>query len=99
MPRRLPQPSYDRSPPHEAILKSSSWPQALPNYLDYGKTKQVELPHPRKVRLSQKGTREHSECSLTVIGGTLSLPNRDVRFRSKADMCAAKGLLYPRKRT
>jgi hypothetical protein len=61
-------------------------PEQSPNYLDYRKTKQVKLPHLRKVRLSQKGTREHSECSLTVIGGTLSLPNRDVCFGSLADI-------------
>jgi hypothetical protein len=59
-------------------------PKRSPNYLDYGNTKQVKLPHLRKVRLSQKRTREHSEGSLTVIGGTLSLPNRDVRFMSKS---------------
>ena len=90
MPRRLPQPPYDRSPPHEAILETVMAPKSSPNYLDYGKTKQVKLPHLRESSVSQKGTREHSECSLRVIGETLRLPNRDVRFGSKADICSAK---------
>jgi hypothetical protein len=87
MPRRLPQPSYDQSPPHEAILKSSSWPpKRSQSSLDYGKTIQVKLPHLRKSSVSQKRTREHSKYLPTVIGGTLSLPNRSVRFPPKANI-------------
>jgi hypothetical protein len=64
-------------------------PKRSPNYLDYGKTKQVKLPHLRKSSVSQKRTRDHSECSLTVIGGTLRLPNRDIRFGSLADIATS----------
>src|SRR5262245_30043336 len=109
MPRRLPQPSYDRSRPHEAILKLLSWPPSAPRIIWITEKPKQELLHLRKVRLSQNWTREQ-HCQnvepanpwrpLRIIGGHEVLLNH-VRFtpESRHLQCSRACLLWAQKRT